>query len=159
MAIRKIQPADNHPLGTVIQQVLKEFGIDRPGTAYYDAQLFSLYELFQAPGSAYWVAEIDGQIAGGGGIFPTSGLDKDCVELVKFHLLPIARGKGIGKELLLQCFAAAKEMGYRSMYLETMPELTTAVPMYERNGFRHLNTPLGETGHFACTIWMQKPLH
>jgi putative acetyltransferase len=65
----------------------------------------------------------------------------------------------MGKELLVQCFAAAKEMGYQSMYLETMPELTTAVPMYERNGFQHLNKPLGDSGHFACTIWMQKPLH
>jgi len=158
MAIRKIQPNDNQTLGSVIQTVLKEFGIDRPGTAYYDPQLYSLYESFQTPGSNYWVVEIDNEIVGCGGIFPTKGLNKGCVELVKFYLLPKARGKGMGKELLLQCISGAKEMGYESMYLETMPELTTAIPLYERNGFRHLTAPLGDSGHFACTIWMQKTL-
>lgn len=158
MTIRKIQSADNHTLGTVIQQVFREFGIDRPGTAYYDPQLFSLSELFETPGSAYWVAEIDNEIVGGGGIFPTQGLHPDCVELVKFYLLPKARGKGWGKELLLHCISGAREMGYHSMYLETMPELTTAVPLYEKTGFRHLTAPLGDSGHFACSIWMQRPL-
>uniref|UniRef100_UPI0031E015FC GNAT family N-acetyltransferase n=1 Tax=Chitinophaga sp. TaxID=1869181 RepID=UPI0031E015FC len=158
MTIRKIQPTDNQTLGSVIQQVLKEFGVDKPGTAYFDAQLFSLYDLFQTPGSTYWVLETDTEIVGCGGIFPTKGLDPNCVELVKFYLLPKARGKGLGKQLLLQCIDSAKEMGYHSIYLETMPELTSAIPLYERNGFQHLSAPLGDSGHYACTIWMQKPL-
>jgi putative acetyltransferase len=158
MMIRSIQPADDQLLGTVIQQVLKEFGIDRPGTAYYDAQLFSLSSLFQTPRSGYWIATVDEKIAGGGGIFPTKGLPEDCVELVKFHLLPIARGKGLGYKIMEQCFAAAKEMGYNKMYLETMPELTTAIPLYERNGFQHLQAPMGDSGHFACSVWMLKSL-
>ncbi|SFW75259.1 GNAT family N-acetyltransferase [Chitinophaga sancti] len=158
MTIRKIQARDNQMLGTVIRQVFKEFGIDRPGTAYYDPELFSLSTLFETPGSAYWVAEIDGELVGGGGIFPTKGLDSTCVELVKFYLLPKARGKGFGKELLLHCCAGAKEMGYQSIYLETMPELTSAVPLYEKTGFRHLSAPSGCSGHFACSIWMQKEL-
>lgn len=158
MTIRKIQPADNQTLGTLIQQVLKEFGVNRPGTAYFDPELFSLSTLFETPGSSYWVAEIDGELVGGGGIFPTKGLDPTCVELVKFYLLPTARGKGFGKELLLHCCAGAKEMGYQSIYLETMPELTIAVPLYEKTGFRHLTAPLGDSGHYACTIWMHKLL-
>lgn len=158
MTIRKIQPTDNQMIGTVIQQVLKEFGIDRPGTAYYDASLFELYMLFQTPGAAYWILEMDNEIVGGSGFYPTEGLPDNCCELVKLHMLPKARGKGLGKQLLQQCITGAKEMGYKEMYLETMPELTIAIPLYERTGFHHLNKPMGNSGHFACTIWMLKSL-
>jgi putative acetyltransferase len=44
------------------------------------------------------------------------------------------------------------------MYLETMPELTIAVPMYEKNGFQYLEAPLGNSGHFGCAIQMLKQL-
>ncbi|WP_343030567.1 hypothetical protein [Phnomibacter ginsenosidimutans] len=44
------------------------------------------------------------------------------------------------------------------MYLETMPELTRAIPMYEKNGFHYLDGPMGQTGHFGCAIQMMKAL-
>lgn len=44
------------------------------------------------------------------------------------------------------------------MYLETMPELKIAVPMYEKLGFTYLNEPQGNSGHGGCDIWMIKDL-
>lgn len=158
MTIRRIQPSDNLPLGTLIRTVLTEFGINRPGTAYFDPQIFDLHTLFQTPGSAYYLLEHNNEIAGGCGLFPSKGLPATTVELVKFYVLHHIRGQGLGKALLHHCLAEAKSLGYESVYLETMPELTTAVPMYERAGFTHLSAPMGDTGHFACTIWMLKPL-
>jgi putative acetyltransferase len=49
-------------------------------------------------------------------------------------------------------------LGYTQLYLETLPELKKAVSLYERSGYQLLNTPLGESGHYACTIWMIKQL-
>jgi putative acetyltransferase len=44
------------------------------------------------------------------------------------------------------------------MYLESMPELSTAVGLYEQLGFYYLKGPVGNSGHFGCGIWMMKEL-
>jgi putative acetyltransferase len=131
---------------------------DRPGTVYTDPTTESLYELFQAPKSAYWVAEEDGVLLGGCGIFPTEGLPAGCAELVKFYLSSGARGKGIGKALMQKSFDAAAALGYKQLYLESFPELEKAVGMYEKAGFSRLQAPMGNSGHYACTLWMIKNL-
>jgi putative acetyltransferase len=64
------------------------------------------------------------------------------------------RGKGLGKKLIQQCVETAKALGYTSMYIETMPELKNAVGLYESLGFKYLDGPLGESGHFGCDLWM-----
>ncbi|WP_018477181.1 GNAT family N-acetyltransferase [Pontibacter roseus] len=156
--IRPIQPTDNAPLAALIRQVFREFKIDRPGTVYTDPTTDALYELFQQPASAYFVAEEDGKIIGGCGVYPTDGLPAGCAELVKFYLSAEARGKGIGQQLMQQSIAAARELGYKQLYLESFPELARAVSMYEKAGFRPLPHAMGNSGHFACTIWMLKDL-
>ncbi len=153
--IRPIAPDDATALARVIRATLTEFGAAKPGTAYYDAATDHLPELFQnIPRSAYFVAEADGEILGGGGIFPTENLPADTVELVKLYLLPAARGRGVGKALINQCLAAARAAGYAHIYLETTDELTQAIPLYERLGFTYLPEALGNSGHFGCQIWM-----
>jgi putative acetyltransferase len=114
--------------------------------------------LFSHPGSVYWIAEADGIMAGGCGIYPTPGLPEGCVELVKFYLSAPYRGKGLGRGLMEKCFESAREIGFRHLYLETLPELGKAVGMYEKAGFRYLSGPLGNSGHFACNIRMLKEL-
>jgi putative acetyltransferase len=79
-------------------------------------------------------------------------------ELVKMYLLPSARGKGLGKALIEGAFDRARNLGYRKMYLETMPELKTAIGMYKKMGFNYLKGPLGKSGHNGCDIWMERVL-
>lgn len=158
LTIRPIQPSDNEPLATLIRQVFREFKIDKPGTVYTDPTTDALYELFRKPGSAYFVAEENGTILGGCGVYPTEGLPDGCAELVKFYLAAEARGKGIGNQLMQQSIAAAKELGYTQLYLESFPELAKAVSMYEKAGFRAIPHALGNSGHYACNIWMLKDL-
>ena len=156
--IRAIIEEDNLPLATLIRQVFREFKIDRPGTVYTDPTTDALFQLFQRPGSAYFVAEVDGEIVGGCGVYPTEGLPDGCAELVKFYLTAEARGKGIGNLLMQQSINEAKKRGYRQLYLESFPELAKAVSMYERAGFTPLPHALGNSGHYACNIWMIKEL-
>jgi putative acetyltransferase len=156
---RNIELKDNKELAELIRTVFREFRIDKPGTVYFDPTTDSLYELFRAHGSVYWIAEENGAMAGGCGIYPTPGLADGCAELVKFYLLQQWRGKGIGKALMEKCFESAKQMGYSKLYLESLPELSKAVSMYLKSGFRHIPHPLGNSGHFGCNIWMVKELY
>jgi putative acetyltransferase len=154
--IRNIRPTDNPLLATIIRNTLAEFKANHPGTVYYDPTTDALFELFQKQGSIYNVAEINGEVAGGGGIYPTDGLPEATCELVKMYLLPQARGLGLGRMMIEKCLQQAKEMGYKNVYLESMPELKKALNVYAKLGFEYLKGPLGNSGHTGCTLWMLK---
>ena len=156
--IRTIKHEDNYALAKLVRDTLIEFKANKPGTAFYDDSTDHLYETFQAGKSKYFVVLINNEIAGGAGIYPTNGLPSDTCELVKIYLLPDTRGKGIGKKLMQYCFDEAKKQGFKKIYLETMPELKTAIPMYEKFGFNYLDHPMGCSGHTGCSIWMLKDL-
>ena len=157
--IRPIQSDDNIALAQIIRKALEEFGANHPGTVYFDDSTDHLFELFNAtPQSQYLVAEKDGKIMGGAGIFPTEGLPKHTCELVKMYLLPEARGNGLGKQMINLCMELAKKKGFQHMYLETMPELKKAIDIYEKFGFTFLNGPMGNSGHTGCDICMLKVL-
>jgi putative acetyltransferase len=157
--IRPIQPEDNPAIARIIRSVLEEFGANKPGTVYFDTETDHLFELFsKTQGSSYQVAIQDGILLGGAGIFPTPNLPERTCELVKMYLLPRARGKGVGRTLIEESFQIARTLGYQAIYLETMPELTKAIYIYEKMGFKYLNGPMGNSGHTGCDIWMIKTL-
>jgi len=110
----------------------------------------NLFELFQEKGAAYFIAEQEGHILGGGGIFPSPGLPAGICELVKMYLLPEARAKGTGALLLNKCMSTAKEMGFDAMYIETLPELKIAISVYEKFGFNYLDNAFGR----YRTFWL-----
>jgi putative acetyltransferase len=139
VTIRTIQPADNQALAVIIRNALAEFGANKQGSIYY-------------------IAEENGVLIGGAGIYPSAGLPARTCELVKMYLSPAARGKGIGKLLIEKALQFAAETGYQNVYIETMPELRKAMSVYEKFGFKYLNGPMGNTGHFGCGIWMLKSL-
>jgi putative acetyltransferase len=155
-SIREIEKTDNETIRQVIRTVLEEHSVTMPGTAYYDDSLNHMFESYTGGNKIYYLGIIDGKIVGGAGIFPTEGLPADTCELVKMYLLPQARGLGLGKALVNKCLDFATAHGYKKVYLETMPELQNAVHMYEKMGFNLLKGPMGNTGHFACTLRMLK---
>jgi putative acetyltransferase len=158
LQIRDIEHKDNAALAAIIRTTLAEFGANHPGTVYFDVTTDSLYELFQQAGAAYFVAELDGVLVGGGGIFPTDGLPGGTCELVKMYLSASARGMGLGRMMIEKCLQTAAALGYKNVYLETMPELQQALKVYEKFGFEYLTGPMGNSGHFGCTLWMLKRL-
>ena len=156
--MREILKSDNQFLAQIIRRSLKSFGLDRPGTVYTDPTTDALYELFQTPGSVYFVAIENGEILGGCGIYPTKGLPTGHAELVKLYLSEGARGRGLGKALMEQALNWARSFGYGHIYLETFNELNSAVGLYYKLGFKDLPAPMGDSGHHACEVWMLKVL-
>jgi len=155
---RHLHKEDNAEIAELIRSVFREFGIARPGTVYFDPTTDDLFTLFSTPGSEYWIAEDNGRIIGGCGIYPTPGLPEGCAELQKLYLLDSYRGKGIGRALMEKSFESARRYGYRQIYLESLPELGRAISLYEKAGFTNIPGPLGNSGHFGCNIWMLKEL-
>lgn len=159
MKIRKNQPEDNTRLAQIIRAIFIEFDAPQQGTVYSDPTTDDLFSLFQqTPKSVLWVAESDGEVLGCCGLLPIAGIGDEYVELVKFYLSPEARGKGVGKALMQKTIDSAKELGYKGVYLESLPHFATAVKMYEKDGFQRLKAPIGNSIHGTCDVWMAKKL-
>lgn len=158
VTIREIIQADNLALAKIVRESLAEFNAAKPGTVFYDDTTDHLFEVFRHARSWYYVAEVDGTVMGGAGIFPTKGLPYDTCELVKMYLSPSMRGKGLGKTLLEKCIDKARELDFKKIYLESMPELKLAIPLYQKFGFTFLPGPMGDSGHTGCDVWMLKIL-
>jgi putative acetyltransferase len=152
--VRPIERKDNAALAKIIRQVMEEFGVNLPNTVYTDPTTDHLFELFQKDRAVYNVAELNGRVVGGGGIYPTEGLPPGVCELVKMWLLPEARGLGLGKSMIEKCMQQAKELGFTKIYLESMPELKQALRIYEKFGFEYLSAQMGNSGHTGCQKWM-----
>jgi putative acetyltransferase len=156
--IREVRREDNEVLARIIRKVFDEHDAPRTGTVYSDPTTDNLFGLFRDKRSVLFVAEQDGDLLGCCGIYPTPGLDAGYAELVKFYLVENGRGRGLGRKLMEMCFHSAREMGYSKIYLESMPQFSRAVSMYEKLGFRKLDGPLGNSGHTSCDIWMIREL-
>lgn len=155
ITIRSIQPKDNPFIAKIIRTALEEYDEAKPGTVYTDPTTDELYQTFSAaPKSGYFIAELEEKIIGGCGIYPTKNLPDGYAELVKIYLQSEYRGKGIGKQLMDKSIAYAKEQGYTHLYLESFPSLKEAIVLYEKIGFERVAEPLGDSGHFACDVWM-----
>lgn len=156
--IRKINPEDNRQIKEVIRAVLVEMGVPKIGTAYEDISLENMCGTYDKPQREYFVVEENGKLIGGAGIAPLENGDAHICELQKMYFLPEARGRGIGAEMMTKCLAFAKSAGFEKVYLETLPYMEHARKLYTRSGFQSLEKPLGDTGHYNCTMWMIKEI-
>jgi ribosomal protein S18 acetylase RimI-like enzyme len=84
------------------------------------------------PRSAFVVARFDGQPVGCGALRP---LDSESAEIKRMYVLPSARRRGIGREMVGKLERLAAEFGYRFIRLETGNRQPEAIALYERCGF------------------------
>ena len=159
MLIRNIESKDNAAVAIIAKTAFVELGAPLKNTVYDDPRTDTLYEQFaHRTDAAYFVIEDEGQVLGGCGFYPTEGLPEGVAEVVKFYFSPALRGKGMGKEILGRVEQSAREAGYQYLYLESFPEFSKAVGMYEKAGFQHLPQRMGRSGHTATTIHMIKDI-
>ena len=158
MLIREIQQKDNESIAKVIRDIFHELDAPKVGTAYADPILDTLYEVYQAPRSKYYVVEKEGKVVGGCGVAPLENGDTEVCELQKMYFAPEIRGTGFAEKIIEKCLEFAKTQGFEICYLETLSFMTTAQKLYKRIGFENIDGPMGNTGHNSCEVWMTKKL-
>ncbi|PWL38625.1 GNAT family N-acetyltransferase [Flagellimonas aquimarina] len=156
--IREITPNDNAQVAQVVRKVLLEMGVPKIGTAYADKALDDMHGNYNSPKATYFVIEDNGQIIGCAGIAQLDNYEGNVCELQKMYLLKEARGRGLGAKMIKVCLERAKSYGFDQCYLETMPYMKAAQKLYKNNGFEYIDSPMGDTGHYSCPVWMLKKL-
>ena len=75
-------------------------------------------------------------IIGSAGIYK---VNDEEFELIKMYVAPEYRGKKYGEMLLQHCLVKVKEMNASKIILYSNSRLQTAIRMYERFGFKHVD--------------------
>jgi putative acetyltransferase len=156
--IREITAKDNSKIAKAIRSVLIEYGVPKVGTAYADKILDTLFEAYNTDNAIYFVVEKNGEILGGAGVKQLENYKGRVCELQKMYFLPEARRIGLGSKMMDICLEKAKEFGFEHCYLETLPYMQDARKLYRKVGFKDLDAPMGDTGHYSCNLWMLKDL-
>jgi GNAT superfamily N-acetyltransferase len=64
--------------------------------------------------------------------------DPERGELKRMYVVPAARGRGLGRRLLVDLEDAARSLGYRALVLETGDRQPEALGLYESSGYERI---------------------
>jgi putative acetyltransferase len=153
---RPIEKKDNPAVATLIRTVMTEFGTVGEGYSIMDKEVDEMWDNYTNDQSYFLVLLLNEKVVGCGGIGPLKGGDAKTCELKKMYFYSVARGYGLGQQLVEKCLEKAKVIGYQTCYLETVERMTQANKLYEKLGFNVLEKPMGCTGHSACDKQMAR---
>lgn len=155
MTFRLINGNDDAVMAEIIRRNLKKNKLDIPGTAYYDAGLDKLSEMYAGSDCNYYVVcDDDGRVVGGIG-YAKLPFMKDTAELQKLYLDESVQGGGFAYEMIAYIEERMRDAGYGASYLETHDNLQAAIHIYEKSGYRDIDKPK-EIVHSAMTRFMKK---
>jgi GNAT superfamily N-acetyltransferase len=98
------------------------------------AEEFSRLPGDYAPPAGRMLLARDGDLAAGCvALRPMGG---DLCEMKRLYVRPAARGRGLGKMLVIGIIDAGRQIGYARMRLDTLPMMREAMALYESLGFR-----------------------
>jgi putative acetyltransferase len=138
---REMTEADNEVVAELIRDNLKKFGLDIPGTVYFDAGLDRLSDFYGNKERRYFVVENEtGKVIGGIGFARFEPLE-DTAELQKLYLADSAKGSGQGYELIAFIEDKMRDAGYKQSYLETHDNLQAAIHIYGKCGYKEIERP------------------
>jgi putative acetyltransferase len=107
----------------------------------------------EAGATAFFVARIDGHVAGFGALLVQEGY----AEVKRMFVDPKARGQRLGKRLLETLEQHARSLGAACLKLETGVKQPEAIGLYRSAGFRE-TSPFGKYRIDPLSIFMEKSL-
>jgi GNAT superfamily N-acetyltransferase len=127
--IRAYRKDDYDAVVALVTSVLAEYGF-AAHIGGVQTDLAAIDKGYERGG--FWVAEVDGVIAGTVAIRPKE--NKTC-ELKRLYVNKSIRGRGVGRALYDHAEAFARSAGYDRIWLDSSRKFVEARRLYEKNGF------------------------
>jgi putative acetyltransferase len=130
----RIAPASDGDLGAVRGLFLEyadSLGFDL-GFQDFERELQELPGAYAAPAGVLLVAWVEEEAAG---CVALRDLGETTCEMKRLYVRPGFRGLGVGRRLAEAVIEAAREVGYASMRLDTVPAMGEARRLYRSLGF------------------------
>ncbi len=109
----------------------------------YNNEIENLEDKYGLPYGRLYVAFYENQVAG---CIALRKLNDTRCEMKRLYVKPEFRNSGIAKILIERVICDAKDIGYSSILLDTLPFLQTAIKMYKKLGFYEIecynNSPM-----------------
>jgi GNAT superfamily N-acetyltransferase len=107
-----------------------------------EAEIAGLPGAYAPPSGSLLLAELGGRAAG---CVALRDLGGGRCEMKRLYVRAAFRGAGLAGRLVERIIDRARTLGYREMYLDTLPEMRAARLMYDMLGFR------------ACSPYLTEP--
>jgi ribosomal protein S18 acetylase RimI-like enzyme len=104
------------------------------------------------PGGWFVLLAEDGRVVAGGGV---RRLSDGIAEIKRMWVAPSLRGRGLGRRLLEELEAAAADLGYTRVRLDTAASMEAALALYGRAGYRAIPD---YNGNGYAAFWGEKVL-
>lgn len=137
---RSHNPEDIEPAIFLISDVYREV-LGREINKFIRGEMDRILQEFDYSTDILLIAEEGGEIVGTV-LVEHDNPEEACCNMQFLVVHPDHRGKGHGRELVTRGLAFAKRAGYRTVELNVTADFEFALKMYERMGFKHVDTYL-----------------
>lgn len=133
-----IRHADTPDAIATAKELFREYqlalGVDLSFQAF-DDEVATLPGSYAPPTGRLLLAYDDAHVVG---CIALRRIEAEACEMKRLYVRPSARGTGVGRRLAEQVIDEAREMGYQTMYLDTLPSMAQAQRLYQDLGFKDI---------------------
>ena len=147
-AFELVPAIDMDVVRALFREYQQELGVDLCFQGF-DAELAGLPGDYAPPRGRLILATGAGRVAGCVALRP---LGDGACEMKRLYVRPSGRGHGLGRVLAQTLIAAARDLGYQRMLLDTTPSMTSAQDLYASLGFTR-TTPYRYNPIDGATFW------
>jgi len=153
----EIHDAHEEPRLSAVRALFLEYAASLPGIDLefqrFDEEFATLPGGYAPPSGALLLAACQGDAAG---CVALHAWEPGVAEMKRLYLRPAFRGHGVGRALAEAVIERAREIGYQSLRLDTLPTMTSAQVLYRRLGFREIAayrpSPIPGTRYFEISL-------
>jgi GNAT superfamily N-acetyltransferase len=151
VVVVRAEPPDAEPGATLLAEYYAEVAARYPGWSQASGSTASAADM-SPPSGRFLVAYVDGWPSGCGTV---RRFDDATGEIKRMYVRPTARGRGVARRMLSELEAAASELGYTRIVLDTGVRMPEAQALYRSAGYREIPD---YNGNPWAAVWFEKRL-